>query len=116
MRATPLCPQTLRWLADNILELADVMDELPDTPVPITAANSVVCAIFDEQTDTELTAVSPVTLSQVGAENRWRESVYVDSSNGFSERQRLRLEFTFDGGVGLHGFFEAFAIVSSATE
>lgn len=115
VQATPLCPAELNFDADNVLELADVMDEMQDPPAEITSATLVTCEIWDRETDTELTAVSPVTLNQVGATNHWRNSVLVNAANGFAINQRLMLVFIFDGGVGLRGRFVALAVVVSAT-
>ncbi len=110
MQATPLCPSEMGWLMDNVLELTDVQDDMQEPPADITSANSVTVEIWDRDTDQELT-VSPVTLSQVGLTNTWRESVFSDASNGFAENQRLVLIFIFDGGPGLQGRFYAYAVV-----
>lgn len=115
VQATALCPKELNWEADNVLELADVLDEMQDPAAEITSADEVTCEIYDRETGDELTAVSPVTLSQVGSTNHWRESVLVNAANGFTERMRLKLVFLFDGGVGLQGRFVAFGVVASAT-
>lgn len=115
VQATPLCPSPMNWLADNVLELADVMDDMQEPPGEITSADSVTCEVWDRETNQELTVISPVTLNQVGVTNKWRSSVLTNPANGFSENQRLRLVYLFDGGAGLHGRFVALGLVSSAT-
>jgi hypothetical protein len=112
MQATPLCPSEMGWLMDNVLELASVQDDMQDPAADITSANSVTVEIWDRDTDQEL-AVSPVTLSQVGVTNAWRESILVNDANGFSQKQRLVLIFIFDGGAGLQGRFYALAVVAA---
>lgn len=111
MRATPLCPAALNWNADNILELADVMDDLPETPTEITSANSVECHLYDADTGIELPSISPVSLSQVGSTNHWRASVLVNEANNFAPNQRISYVFEFDGGAGLTGTFYALGVV-----
>lgn len=115
VQATPLCPSEMNWEADNVLELADVLDDMQDPPAEITSADAVSCEIYDKATGNELTTVSPVALAQVGGLNKWRSSVLTNAANGFSQNQRLSLVFIFDGGAGLHGRFEALAVVASAT-
>lgn len=115
MQATPLCPSEMNWMADNVLELSEVLDDMQEPPAEITSANLVTVEIWDRDTDTELTDISPVTLTQVGATNVWRESVLVNEANGFADKQRLVLVFIFDGGAGLQGRFVALAVVASAT-
>ena len=115
MQATPLCPPEMNWMADNVLELSEVLDDMQTPPDPITSADSVTVEIWDRDTNTELTTVSPVTLSQVGSTNAWRQSVLVNAANGFSQNQRLVLIFIFDGGAGLQGRFYALPVVAQAT-
>ena len=114
VQATPLCPSEMNWEADNVLELADVLDDMQTPPAEITSATLVTCEIYDRGTGLAVTA-SPVTLNQVGSTNTWRESVLTNAANGFAHNQRLLLVFIFDGGAGLHGRFTALAVVGSAT-
>lgn len=112
--AKPICPSELGWNADNVFELDKVLDELAGTPgTPITVATNVSVAIFDLGTGLEISG-SPVALAQVGGTNHWRQTVLVNAGAGFTQDQRLRLEFTFDGGTGLRGFFEALAVVATS--
>jgi hypothetical protein len=114
MKANARCPDELAWNSDNVLDLDEVLDDMASPPAAITSATSVECSIFDADNDSELTAVSPVTLNQVGSTNHWRNTVTVNADNGFTRKQRLRLVYTFDGGAGLLGEFEAFGIVAAA--
>lgn len=110
------CPIPLNWNANNDLKLSDVIDTRDSSP--ITDAATVEVAIFnlDDPTEPELTAVSPVTLSQLAPPdaNDFRGDVLVDGTNGFALGMRLRLEYSYDAGVGKVGFFPALGIVQAA--
>lgn len=113
--AQALCSLDLPFQKSLVLTLDDVIDELDlAAPVDITTAVSVSVAIFDVDTALELTVVSPVTLVQVGGNNDWRASVDIIVANGFFEGQRLRLEYTFDGGAGIQGYWERLGLVQAA--
>lgn len=104
------CAIELRFNSDNDLSLEDVIDERTGTPV--TDAATVSVAIFDEDTDTEL-GISPIGLSQLGPpdDDSFRSSIFADAVGGFSENQRLRLEFSYDAGAGKRAFFTRQALV-----
>lgn len=114
MTANALCPDALAWNSTNVLDLSDVVDDLTDPATAITSAVSVVANIFDIDAD-ELLGVSPIALLQVGGTNHWQATVDVTEANGFHRGQRIRVEFTFDGGADLLGTFEALGQVAGAS-
>lgn len=114
MKANTTCPDELPWNATAVLDLDEILDDLTDPGTPITSATSVTCSLYDVETGDELTAISPVTLSQVGSTNHWRESIDVTAANGFARKQRIRAVYHFNGGALLLGEFESLGVVGAA--
>jgi hypothetical protein len=107
-----LCPLELKWQGDAVLDVAAV-DDLVTPPVDLTSGTATVTLdVFDADTGALIGAPHPA--AQVGGTNVWRVLLFIDTSTGFAQDQRLSLRWTYDDGAGLRGYSETPAIVSTA--